>query len=71
MSTFDRRGGGTYETYGGTPASPDVQDPPCAVCGLDPYGGPHGCQCEECWVCGVAGDPRCLQEHQPPDDGGY
>lgn len=52
---------GTYEHKGGTPASPDVPDPPCEICGLDPA---SDCDCPECGICGAAGDPRCYIEHR-------
>ncbi len=59
---------GTYDTIGGAPRHDPAfdHDPPCAVCGLDPYGDfPEGksCNCSECLVCGGVGDPRCFAEH--------
>lgn len=51
---------GTYESQGGTPASPDVEDPPCDICGLDPA---SDCYCTECPVCKTAGDIQCYSTH--------
>ncbi len=42
------------------PESPEVYDPPCDICGLDPG---SDCYCMECSVCGSAGDIRCYNEH--------
>lgn len=61
---------GTYDTIGGTPRHDPAfdYDPPCAVCGLDPYGdygdgSGDGCNCQECPVCRDYGNPRCYGEH--------
>lgn len=32
-------------------------DPPCGVCGKDPYGGPGGCECLPCVRCEIVGVP--------------
>lgn len=59
--------GGTYDTIGGTPRSPDVEDPPCAVCGGGPYdNGPGACACPVCPVCFDVGNPRCPGQHRRP-----
>jgi len=52
---------GTYDTRGGTPRHDPCfdYDPPCEVCGGDPF----DCPCPECPVCGVVGDPKCYKEH--------
>ena len=52
---------GTYDTKGGTPISPDDDEQPCQICHLDAY----NCTCPECLVCGVAGDPACINIHMP------
>lgn len=52
---------GTYDTRGGTPASPDMGCPPCAVCGGDPE--TDGCECPECPVCELVGEPDCYRRN--------
>lgn len=37
----------------------DEPDPPCEICGEDPY----DCICPECPVCHTHGDPRCYLDH--------
>lgn len=38
---------------------PEYPEFPCEVCGLDPL----QCECPECAVCGVIGDPDCYDYH--------
>lgn len=56
---------GTYDTIGGTPRhDPNFEyDPPCDICGKDPGGGPFGCECPECPICGEIGNPKCYVDH--------
>lgn len=37
---------------------PDI-DPICEICGNDSL----ECECLECPVCGVQGDPKCYEDH--------
>lgn len=52
---------GTYDTRGGSPISPNVEEGYCAIC----QASCDGCNCPECEVCGVAGDPACINVHMP------
>lgn len=36
--------------------------PGCDICGGDPG---SSCQCPECPVCGIAGNPACVGVHMP------
>ena len=60
--------GPKWASWGRRP-EPSLHDPmadidlPCEVCGGDPAGGPGGCDCPECPVCGASGDPKCYKEH--------
>lgn len=54
---------GTYDTRGGSPISPDDLETPCGICGL----WADDCTCPECDVCGVIGDPACINHHMPAE----
>jgi len=54
---------GTYDTRGGYPISPDEPDTYCSIC----HHLVESCTCPECSVCGVAGDPDCINIHMKWD----
>lgn len=39
------------------------ETPPCDVCGNTLETSAGGCICQECHICGVAGDPLCYEYH--------
>lgn len=41
----------------------NLPDLMCELCGKDPAGGEHGCECPECTHCGIVGLPTTL-DHQ-------
>lgn len=45
---------GKFDAYSDPPCR---RIPPCECCGMQPF----DCECPECPVCGVAGDPKCYR----------